>query len=136
MADERADTAARRRRRGSLLLGGVAAFALLGDATEARCEKMMRCGSRVVDLGMAEAEVRAACGEPVDVSRHVVTRAHETSSSAPTTDQGDQTRRERDVLAVSVDVDEWVYDFGPNRLTQRLTFENGTLVRITTDRRR
>jgi hypothetical protein len=31
---------------------------------------------------------------------------------------------------IQVPLDEWTYDFGPDRLVQYLTFEQGLLVRI------
>jgi hypothetical protein len=60
----------------------------------------MRCGSELITAGTSQAKVAALCGEPVQV-------------------------------AVS-DADEeiWVYNFGPNKLMQRIWFRNGVVAGI------
>lgn len=70
----------------------------------------MRCGSRVVSVEAHAAEVLSACGTPDfrDVFSHPA--AH-----GP---------------GVLADIEQWTYNFGPNKLLHVLRLRNGRLVRI------
>ena len=102
-----------------LLLAAAALF----DAADARA---LSCQRRIVTRGDSVAKVVHLCGEPASrVDRNVMRS---------------QTIAQRDVagavvystISVSVNVSTWVYDFGPLRLMQELTFEDGTLVNLRT----
>jgi hypothetical protein len=73
----------------------------------------MRCGSRLISEGDAMDRVLALCGEPASRKRTWITR---------------QPRFERGGRELAfpgqedVPVDLWTYDFGPNRLMQRVRF--------------
>lgn len=73
----------------------------------------LRCGNKVVSLGDSQYLVRQRCGEPDDISRRWVTVYQRVAPG-----------REE---AVDVEVVEWLYDFGPNRLLTRLRFVDGVL---------
>jgi hypothetical protein len=79
----------------------------------------LRCGSKVVSLGDTQYQVRQRCGEPDDVTRRWVTVYQRVSP-------------DREV-AVDVEVVEWLYDFGRNRLVTRLRFVDGVLEHEWTD---
>lgn len=91
-----------------------------------------RCGSKLVVDGMHEAEVLAICGEPA-------TRRQIGYAVRP---YDPRRRQRRDAgwsrhfdpgfghLVEEVIVTEFVYNFGPRRLMQRLVFEGGLLVKI------
>ena len=79
----------------------------------------LRCGSKVVSLGDTQYQVRQRCGEPDDVTRRWVTVYQRVSP-------------DREV-AVDVEVVEWLYDFGRNRLVTHLRFVDGVLEREWTD---
>lgn len=93
-----------------------------------------RCGSKLVVDGMHEAEVLAICGEPA-------TRRHIGYAVRP---YDPRRRYRREIgwgrrydpgfghLTEEVIVTEFVYNFGPRRLMQRLIFEGGLLVDIET----
>ena len=86
-------------------------IALLGLAsTQAHA---LRCGNQLVQEGMTRYEVRKRCGDPDDsylrYETHYRRNAHDES------------------VAYDVEIDEWIYDFGSNRLDRRLIFINGRL---------
>ncbi len=91
-------------------------------APPARGGDSFYCGSRVVTTGLSDAEVRAACGEPDELSRERILRR-------PTV-----WRQGRPIVVgseeVEVPVERWRYDFGPNRLKVALRVEDGVLAEI------
>jgi hypothetical protein len=68
---------------------------------------------RLLSLGDTKAEVLLAWGEPAyrDHRREVRTVLHS----------------KRKTIQKTVEIDEWLYDFGPDRFTRLLTFENNRL---------
>ncbi len=100
----------------------LALAAVLGSA---RAAAAMRCGNRLVQRGDSRYQVRQLCGEPQDVVRSQALR-QVTLQVVPGV---------FDTVAQAVPVEQWTYDFGPNRFQRHLTFENGTLVRIATGRK-
>ncbi|MFO1406153.1 MAG: DUF2845 domain-containing protein [Steroidobacteraceae bacterium] len=101
------------------LLAGLAA----GLAMAAATADTLRCGSRIIKDGDTQEKVLAVCGEPTARQRTWIERApqYELSGqwySYPGTE--------------FVPVDLWTYDFGPNRLVQRVRFVDGRLDSIET----
>jgi len=83
----------------------------------------MRCGSRLVKDDDTIEKVLDTCGEPVTKERTWILRQprYELGSheySFPGTEE--------------VPVDTWTYDFGPNKLMQRVRFVAGKVDSITT----
>jgi hypothetical protein len=81
----------------------------------------MRCGTRLVSDGASKADVLAKCGEPLSKesrteTTEVKTQDKDTGTSTKTTTQKN--------------IEEWTYNFGPNRLMQVVTFENGVLTDV------
>lgn len=81
----------------------------------------LECGDGIVAVGDASVRVLDRCGEPASKitrmeSRTVYRRA------VPPMNIGE-------AVTVTVQVDVWVYDFGPSRFLEELTFEDGVLVR-------
>ena len=84
-----------------------------------------RCGSYVIDEGATRSEVAAKCGDPTEINRKsailrrpsvwINGRPYFTSESL-----------------IEVPVEVWIYNLGPNKLMQRLRFEDGVLVDIDT----
>jgi hypothetical protein len=99
----------------------LAAVTLLLCATPAWATDGFRCPDtgRIVDVGESMYEVRALCRVPDDAQQHVETR---------TTVTGD--RRRQVVQQIEVTVDDWTYDFGPDRFIRLLHFENGRLLSV------
>ena len=73
---------------------------------------------------MADAEVRAACGDPTEVKRDSILRRPVIARQGQPVWVGEE--------RVAVPVERWLYNFGPNRLMLRLRFEDGTLVEVRT----
>jgi len=76
------------------------------------------CGDRVISTGEKKAEVILKCGEPF----YKDVRVEEVL------DWVDNGR----LAKVSVTIEEWTYNFGPNRFMRIITFRNGTVVDIQT----
>lgn len=86
-----------------MLIGGL----LLAWPWRVQADDTLRCGSRLVSTGMIAAKVEALCGKPS--YRHV---------------EGYELPRNR---GYDDGTEIWVYNFGPNRLMQRLKFRDGRL---------
>ena len=82
------------------------------------------CGTRVVTDGMEQIEVRAACGEPAQVTRTSILRRPVIWRHGRPWYVGED--------VVPVPVETWVYNFGPTRLMRKLRFEDGVLKDVET----
>ncbi|UJR79515.1 DUF2845 domain-containing protein [Sandaracinus amylolyticus] len=83
----------------------------------------LRCGTRLVVTGDPIHYVRSICGDPASITTSTVSRTRTVGSRivAGTVIA--------DSVTVTVAIETWVYDFGPRRFMEELTFEDGTLVR-------
>lgn len=103
---------ARRRIRGVLLL------LILLAANDAYA---MRCGHQLVHIGDYKMDVLEKCGEPDSVDKRFGAR-------------GSRLRHPRGTLEIDqyeeVEIEEWIYNFGPRQFKQLLEFENGQLKSI------
>jgi Protein of unknown function (DUF2845) len=95
------------------------AVAVLAGALAAPAHAL-RCDSRVIARGDYAAKVLHYCGEPEYVQSRVVRRAL-FGHFGPALTSG---------LAGDVQVEEWTYNFGPNKLMPILELENGIVTRI------
>lgn len=98
---------------GTLLLTGSTAFA-------------MRCDNRTVTQGDNAGRVRSLCGAPADVTTRVESRSVTVHRRLPNGALVSES------VMVSVQVEVWLYDFGPRRFMRELTFEDGRLRQIRT----
>ena len=97
----------------------VGAVALAGSlALDASAEDSMRCrNGRLINVGMASAEVTAKCGEPQSrMVEEIPVRARLPNGNVV---QTGMTHAER-----------WIYQRGPGQFDAQLTFEDDKLVRI------
>jgi hypothetical protein len=97
------------------------------------------CNNKLVSTDDHMTRVLALCGEPTGISRYVV---YQTvgygQGSIPVAPRDHKTHRARQGVVVvpawqqtvALDVEEWFFNFGPNRFTQRLVFVNGYLKRV------
>ncbi|MBO6935659.1 MAG: DUF2845 domain-containing protein [Deltaproteobacteria bacterium] len=102
-----------------LLLPALLLGSALFDSADAAA--LFRCGGGIVSKSTSLERVAEICGEPDEASRRTEVRR----SGGEWRDGrywGGSTR--------VVHVETWVFDLGPRRLVQALTFENGSLVRI------
>ncbi|MBX3250721.1 MAG: DUF2845 domain-containing protein [Myxococcales bacterium] len=108
------------------LLASVIAFGSIGyHLAEPTPAHAFYCNQRLVNNGDTRYRVRQLCGEPQDMISRVELRSvgvwHRVGGE-----------RFRQSVTVEVQIDEWLYDFGRQRFTRRLIFENGRLVRTET----
>jgi len=86
----------------------------------------LRCGARLVSPGAVKAEVWRKCGEPETTDWQVVYRP--VSGGAPL--HSDPFAQSHEVTYVPVVIEVWIYNFGPQRFRQELSFEEGRLITI------
>lgn len=104
-------------------------LALLVGTGAASADDGMRCGSKLVGRGDSPYRVRALCGEPVEAQSRVEFRTIAQQVPHPTI-PGRFVQASR---TVEVQVEIWLYDFGPHKFVRRVTFEQGQLVRVETE---
>lgn len=115
-----------------LLCALALSLSLLPNAAQALA---FRCDSYVVDVGMHKVEVLKKCGNPamrdqrVERRRLGVSQSHSqrVASSRPNHTHRHTLEYEREI---EIHIEEWVYNFGPQRFMQLLTFEDGRLSKI------
>ena len=92
-----------------------------------------RCGNDIIAKDSLRYEVISACGEPsqkdfktVEVTRYV------SVSSLAKRGLPDNYVLVGDRIAITEDqiIEEWIYDFGPNKLVRKLTFQDGKISHI------
>jgi hypothetical protein len=76
------------------------------------------CGGRVISTGDTKADVLIRCGEPF----------YKTSHQEELKERFDGIGGRR----VTVTIDEWTYNFGPQRFLRIITFRNGTVIDVRT----
>ncbi|MCE9671775.1 DUF2845 domain-containing protein [Myxococcus stipitatus] len=87
----------------------------------------LRCGNNLASDGNSMSEVLLKCGEPA--SKH--TREERTSTRSGhgrASDPSDPSQNT--VTSVTIQVEEWTYNFGPNRLMQVVIFKDGKLTDV------
>jgi hypothetical protein len=100
----------------------LAALALMPSAWA------FRCNSNVIDAGMQKIEVLKKCGTPTTQDTRVERRALRVRDSLPR--DGFPRGSVEEVREIEIQIDEWVYNFGPSQFMQHLLFENGRLVQV------
>ncbi|HET8939804.1 MAG TPA: DUF2845 domain-containing protein [Polyangiales bacterium] len=99
----------------------------LSLAATAQADGSFRCKTRLVTTGAAAYEVKSLCGTPDDMQTRSEVRTIRRAVSVPCA-TGLCSSFVED--SISVNVEEWTYDFGPQRFIQFLIFEQGKLVQI------
>ena len=102
------------------LLAGLVAFFCAERA------HALRCGTHLIDTGDTQTEVRARCGEPVDVAVRVEERAVHQAVAAG------NGRAAIVSSAVSAVIETWTLNFGPQRFMVRVEFLDGLVSDIQT----
>jgi len=83
----------------------------------------LRCGNQLVADGASRSDVLLKCGEPMAKE----SRSEAVSDKLKQRGEDTTTTTEKTVIKT---IDEWTYNFGPNRLIQVVVFENGKLVDV------
>lgn len=100
------------------------------------------CNNRLVSTGDHMAKVLALCGEPTSVSRHVVYQTYQYGHGlVPAAPRAKPTHLAGQGIVtvqswqqtIAVEVEEWLFNFGPDRFSQRMIFVDGYLKRIDTE---
>jgi hypothetical protein len=86
----------------------------------------LRCGNSLVDIGDYKYDVYAKCGAPesIDTRTKVIGNKFHYPNRTLDIEQYEE-----------VQVETWIYNFGPIRFQRYLRFENGVLVEIKNLRR-
>ncbi len=91
----------------------------------------LRCGLELVSVGDRKSEVIKKCGEPTYVEVWDEVRIKRDFYSPTLPDSEDEPYREPFLVKEYVTIEEWEYNFGPNRFVYYLRFERGKLKKIT-----
>src|SRR5262245_28918543 len=93
----------------------------------------LRCGNRLILVGASPAEVWDKCGEPEAQDQWVEYRAavqpYPYAQPSPYVQPYPYAPLQEQVY-LPVTIEEWVYNFGPQRFKQKFRFEDGRLVDI------
>jgi hypothetical protein len=82
----------------------------------------LRCSNKVISEGSSLLEVASFCGDPAQVQRKSI--FNNVSAAVP----GQSALVAGSAIEIQVEL--WTYNFGPNKLMQRIRFEDGVVVRI------
>jgi len=112
---------------------GLALWAVLLLPTNALA---MRCGNQLIDKGDTQAKVLRYCGEPVQAQQRLGIRSGVYRNSgtrfggSPKTDLSFSRGYYLPYGRREVVVEEWVFNFGPNKFMRRVTFEDGIVEKV------
>jgi hypothetical protein len=91
----------------------------------------LRCGNRVISNGDPMIKVKKYCGDPDAVQQRTIVRSGlprgRSRVDDPDTPPRDDELLIRDRSYVEVLVEDWTYNFGPNKLMRLIRFENGVV---------
>jgi hypothetical protein len=91
----------------------------------------LRCGNRVITDGDPMIKVKKYCGDPDVVQQRSIVRSGIPRSNSrvddPDTPPRDDELLIRDRSYVEVLIEDWTYNFGPNKLMRLIRFENGVV---------
>ena len=113
-----------------IAISGLVAASLLAPVTA----WSMRCGNYLIVKGDSKAKVLKQCGEPVDKSERYALR----SGSYPKRGSGISINGDEVVVGdryyvygrTEVKVEEWTYNFGPNKLMRIVRFADGVVEEV------
>lgn len=109
------------------LIAVLASGAITGDA---QAFSGFRCGTgRLVEEGDRPPEVQNRCGDPDTADTR---EEHRTLRKTVWTYVDGVPVGKEVEYTVSVMIEEWTYDLGPNRFIRHLIFEDGRLIRVWT----
>ena len=118
---------------GTVRLGLATLMAVLASgsiAGDAQAFSGFRCGTgRLVEEGDRPPEVQNRCGDPDTADTR---EEHRTLRKTVWTYVDGVPIGKEIEYTVSVMIDEWTYDLGPNRFVRHLIFEDGRLIRVWT----
>ena len=100
------------------------------SASDRNPASTLRCGTYVISLAASQSEVLRKCGEPANIVAWDEERIkRDTYKDIPVQSQRELSQEPLFVKEY-IKIDEWEYNFGPNRFIYYLRFENGRLEEI------
>lgn len=84
----------------------------------------IRCGNDLILKGDTRERVRARCGEPAEISKQTIFRSSRTAL------RGRIEQSAEEIVEIPVEI--WTYNFGRNRLMERVRFVDGVVEKIET----
>lgn len=104
----------------------IAAALLTTILAGTQTAEALSCAQRLVVVGDSSARVMQLCGEPAEIVERNETRSRTVQGRAP---DGTIVMH---TITVTVVLQQWTYDFGPQRFMRQLIFEEGRLIRMST----
>ena len=86
-----------------------------------------RCDGRIISTRSFSGEIQRRCREPMSINKYLDYKIIAIQHTQHRT-----TYRQLEFITVPINVEEWIYNLGPNDLMRQLRFENGKLIEITT----
>lgn len=90
----------------------------------------MKCGRKIVDIRDSADKVYELCGEP-DYQASWTEEVATTNGEIEQTNERTFSFTEK-TKTITVEYQEWTYNFGSHELIRVLTFKNGTLIKVDT----
>jgi hypothetical protein len=79
----------------------------------------LRCSNKLISEGSTTQELATLCGEPAQVEHKTIYNDVSTGTSNVAASS-----------TMEIHVEMWIYNFGPNRLMQRIWIQDGVVTRI------
>ena len=95
------------------------AFLILAWTPVLALSQSLRCSEKIIGEGSTSVEVSSLCGQPAQVEHKTIYR--DVSTATPGVAVGTTTE---------IHLEAWIYNFGPDRLMQRIWLEDGVVIRI------
>ena len=88
----------------------------------------LRCDGRIVQIGDKTLQVANKCGQPdhIEYSQEERIRTNHYSRHSPSKEY----RHLPSIEKVTIQIEEWTYNFGPTKFIRYLSFENDRLTEI------
>lgn len=81
----------------------------------------MVCGNKIIERGSSREEVRAYCGKPAQV---------DTKTAYTGVAGWGRNQHVVDGSAVEIQVETWIFNFGPDQLMEKVRFEDGIVANV------
>lgn len=93
----------------------------------------LRCGTHIIHEGDSFSRVEKFCGEPETTQTRSIFRTVSIAwknEYLSRSNQSTSSERIQDKVTIEVIVDEWFYNFGPSKISQKVIFEDGQVAKI------
>lgn len=108
-------------KKGPLIFGLLLLLVYLQSASA------FRCNGRIINTRVFSGEIQQLCGEPMSINKYMDYKIIAIQQTHRRTKY-----HQVEFIRVPINIEEWIYNQGPNDLLRQLRFENGRLMDITT----